>query len=310
MVRPEPVINSSLKCAAIVYAIESLDESIEYVVLIDADVIPHEQWLAQMLEPFGDQSVGATNGNRWFEPVDGTIGSWVRYLWNAAAVVQMYLYSIAWGGSLALRRKAIEGTKLIERWSRSLCEDTMVGPHMLRNGWKMVPIPRLMMVNRENISMRNAINWTYRQLLFAKLYHWRWWLVAGHGILLFGSSWLALATFIVGLFIADSLWIPTAIGLLALANYLFCGVGLILVLEKTVRDTVSHRENFDWSFVRSAAKLFVAGTLLFFVQPLGTLWASVTKKLVWRRVIYRIKNSFDIEIHSIDSAPGNDGRSI
>ena len=310
LVRPETVHDCSLKCAALVHAIEQLDESFEFVVLIDADTIPHKEWLCELLAPMADSNVGAVSGNRWFEPADNTMGSWVRYVWNAAAVVQMYLYSIAWGGSLALRRKTLEQTGLLEKWGKALCEDTMIGPHVRRNGWGFVAVGKLMMVNRERISLGNAIRWTYRQLLFARLYHWRWWLVFGHGILLFGSSWLALGVLVAAFFIPGSTLIALAVFAAALANYLLCGVGLIMALEKSVRAVSGYREAFDWPIISKAHLVFAASVLLFFLQPLGTAWASVTRKLVWRGVRYRIKKPFDIAVENIEPMASEDGRSI
>ena len=51
--------------------------------------------------------MGVASGNRWYMPAEATAGSLVRYLWNAAAVVQMYWYGIAWGGSLAFKTKLL-----------------------------------------------------------------------------------------------------------------------------------------------------------------------------------------------------------
>ncbi len=58
-------------------------------------------------------------------PIASSWGALVRYLWNAAAIVQMYWYEIAWGGTLAVKRKAIEKAGLLERWRHAFCEDTM-----------------------------------------------------------------------------------------------------------------------------------------------------------------------------------------
>ena len=74
------------------------------VALLDADTIPHRTWLRELVAPLADPRVGAATGNRWYMPAEAGWAGLVRYLWNAAAVVQMYCYGIAWGGTLALKR--------------------------------------------------------------------------------------------------------------------------------------------------------------------------------------------------------------
>src|SRR5207249_7179328 len=44
----------------------------------------------------------STTGIRWFAPPEGW-GSLVRHLYNAGSLPQMFVFDLAWGGSLALR---------------------------------------------------------------------------------------------------------------------------------------------------------------------------------------------------------------
>ena len=87
----------SLKCQSLVYVINKLSHETEVVAFIDADAIVNAQWLIQLVDPLAASNVGATTGNRWFSPPDDRLGTWVREIWNAAAIVQMQLYDIAWG---------------------------------------------------------------------------------------------------------------------------------------------------------------------------------------------------------------------
>jgi cellulose synthase/poly-beta-1,6-N-acetylglucosamine synthase-like glycosyltransferase len=317
LVRPAEVSDSGLKNASLVFAIESLDPSFELIALIDADTVAHETWLEQLLAPFQDENapsnakVGATTGNRWFEPVDQRIGSWVRYVWNAAAVVQMYLYGITWGGSLGIRRKVLEETGLLDRWRKALCEDTMVGPHLRRHGWKLIAVPELMMVNREKVRLKEALTWIFRQLFFARLYHWRWWLVAGHGILLLGASWFSLMVVVAGLFIEDGISLSMAVLSIMVLNFVACGGGLILSLEYGVRQVISNRQPISWTAGSRIHCVLAGSLLLFFVQPIGIFWASLTKTLVWRGVRYRVRRPFEIKVRDIvQVATESDGHSL
>ncbi|HEY4761846.1 MAG TPA: glycosyltransferase family 2 protein, partial [Thermoguttaceae bacterium] len=98
----------SLKCSAVTQSIGRLDDSFQVAALIDADTMPHRSWLRELTAPMADDHIGAATGNRWYMPEVSSWGALVRYLWNAAAVVQMYWYEIAWGGTLAVKRKVID----------------------------------------------------------------------------------------------------------------------------------------------------------------------------------------------------------
>ena len=116
----------SLKCSSVLQAISELDESFEVVALVDADTIPHRNWLRELVAPLADERVGASTGNRWYMPTQPTWGALVRYIWNSAAIVQMYWYRIPWGGTLAIKTRVFRETDVLEKWGNSFCEDTML----------------------------------------------------------------------------------------------------------------------------------------------------------------------------------------
>ncbi len=93
----------SLKCSSIIQAIDAIPSQYEVVAFIDADTVPDQSWLSDLVKPLADPTVGASTGNRWYAPRTNSLGAWVRKVWNAAAVVQMQRYQVPWGGSLALR---------------------------------------------------------------------------------------------------------------------------------------------------------------------------------------------------------------
>src|SRR5262249_1870383 len=142
----------SLKLSALVQAIRQLPASTEVVALIDADVIPHRQWLRNLAQPLTDPRVGATSGVRWY--MAGGPARWgtlVRSAWSAAACTQMDAFRIPWGGSLAFRTELFRRSDLLERWARSFVEDT--GSHrVLRSlGLRLCRVPEATMVNHENV---------------------------------------------------------------------------------------------------------------------------------------------------------------
>ena len=124
-------------------AASSLDESVGFIAQLDADTIPHSTWLRELATALADERVGAATGNRWYMPERVSIAAMVRYIWNAAAVVQMYSYGIAWGGTLAVKTSVLRETDLLKRWSNAFCEDTMLYAFLKKHRLRVAFVPSL-----------------------------------------------------------------------------------------------------------------------------------------------------------------------
>lgn len=172
----------SLKNQAIISAVTESDESIEVFALVDADGVVDPDWLNSLVLPLVNPAVGATTGNRWFAPMIPNIGSLVRQAWNAAALPQMTLYNIPWGGSLAVKRSTITQCNLLDLWSTAFCEDTMLTGVLRRHGLKVVNVQGVIVPSTESTTLGAAQSWISRQLLTVRLHHQSWPLVLAHAL--------------------------------------------------------------------------------------------------------------------------------
>ena len=146
-----------LRISSLLQAVSSLDPGIGAVVLVDADVVPHATWLRELAGPMRDPAVGATTGIRWYMPESANLGTLVRYLWNAAAIPQMYAFGIGWGGSLAIRTELLADARLTDKWSRILFEDTFTANEVRKLGHKLEFVPAATMVNKEVTDLKSAL---------------------------------------------------------------------------------------------------------------------------------------------------------
>lgn len=276
----------SLKCMAIATAIHSLPESIEAVAMIDADSIVTPSWLGTLLAPLADPEVGAATGNRWFRATSPTtIGSQVRGVWNAAAVVQMYLYEIPWGGSLALRTEVIQQANLVEHWLKGFCEDTMLTSILHQEGYRIARPPELIVVNEESTSILGAYRWLHRQLLTVRLHHPRWPLIWLHGIAT-GLPMLGLLLAAVSAGLGS--FYTTAVLLILVVMYQLAGVLALTAIVRAHRPLLRHgaqpiptgRELILYSLAMPLTQL------LHFIATLQTTRVS---RVRWRGIQYRLK---------------------
>ena len=184
----QPGTHRSLKCSALLTAFAEINRcevESEVIALVDADTCCDPDWLLDLVTPLADPTIDATSGNRWFEPADNALGSWVRQIWNAAAVVQMALYGIPWGGSLAFRRSLLEETDFRDRLERAFCEDTLLGDVLMKERRTFHTSTNLVVSNAESTTLPAASSFIQRQLLTTRLYHRSWPWVLLHGLSIF-----------------------------------------------------------------------------------------------------------------------------
>lgn len=285
----------SLKCSSLLQVISELDDSYEAVALLDADTVPHRTWLRELTEALADPRVGAATGNRWYMPASASWAGLVRYLWNAAAIVQMCCYGIPWGGTLALKMSALRRSSLLDRWGKAFCEDTMVYRALADQGLRVAFVPSLMMINRENCDMPGFFGWVRRQLLAARLYHPGWPAVAFHGLvtpilLLVGFATLAAAV-VSGNHPALA-WTAAALGC-----YFAPMPILIGLMEQSVRRIARARgETTDWLTLRGVLRTLPAILLTQVVYAAAMISVLFLRSVDWRGVRYQVHGPWHVHL--------------
>lgn len=296
----QPHDTCALKCSALVQAVSSLDESFQVVALLDADTLPHRTWLRELVAPLGDRSVGVASGNRWYMPHRTNLGSLVRYVWNAAAVVQMYWNRFTWGGSVALRSEVFRCPELLDRWRRSVSSDTVIYNVVRRLGLRTAFVPTLLMVNRESCSLGQFYRWVTRQLVVGRLYHPGWPAVLAHGL---GTTVVLLAAVAL---VPYAAWKghgysagALAVGLL---GYLLAMLAALAVLEYSVQRVVHLRgESCGWITPGVLASALFVLPLTQLAYAAALVAAMRLRKVAWRGVQYEI--AADGRIHMVEYRP-------
>lgn len=291
----QPSDRCSLKCSSVVQAVRGIDEEVEFIALIDADTIAHASWLRELATALEDDRVGAATGNRWYMPRNVSQAALIRYAWNAAAIVQMYWYQIAWGGTLAIKTSVLRQTDLLDRWSQAFCEDTMLFTHLKKSGLRLAFVPSLMMVNREDCDLRGYFSWVRRQLLTARLYHPAWTAVAAHGVMTTVGPLAALG-------IGTWAWLAdeqvAAVSILgSLLGYQLVLMLTLVPMEYAVRRIVAARGGQTaWLGIVGALKAMLAILLTQVVYGAALFSASRMRQVDWRGIHYRFDKSGKVQL--------------
>lgn len=278
----------SLKCSALLEALQQIPVHIQIIAFIDADTVPDPNWLGDLVAPLADEEVGATTGNRWFAPAAATFGGYVRKIWNAAAIVQMDIYNIAWGGSLAIKRSVIDQCRLSEIWNTSFCEDTLLSTALAKHGFKLVRVPHLISVNTESTSVKDSFWWIVRQLMTIRLYHPRWPLVKIHGFATTVGSVFALLGLVLLLVSGNQrelYWL-----LAVLIAFQSWNLLLLWIVERTNLAIVESRENDQETTAETVnwPLQILAYLLVQLIQPVACVFADRARRIQWRGIKYEI----------------------
>ena len=284
----------SLKCSALIQAVTELEPDCEVIAFVDADTIPHPNWLRELVDPLKNRQVGLTTGNRWYVP--GTQwGTMCRYLWNVAAVGQMHLYRIPWAGSLAIRTELVRQAKLLERWEQAFCEDTMLRQVLQEKNLQIESVASLMMVNREECTLPSFRRWVSRQFLNAKLYHPGWNAILLYGTITFLIPASAALSMAIALFTGQ--WFSAVV----LGGSLLLYFALLLVLigrwQQAVQKKLMLRgESLPSGSIGNFLKLIIAIPLTQLVCAIALWQAMLTQQVEWRGITYQVKGPWDIKL--------------
>jgi len=298
--------NRSLKCSALLTAVLDLqaqDQPPELLAFVDADARVAPDWLSRLVTPLLEtnaqeskavttSTIGATTGNRWFEPTTNNLGSQFRAAWNAAALPQMQIYRVAWGGSLALKLTTIDQCDLLTRWSKAFCEDTMLASVLQANGLHAYRVPELIVVNRESTTLKAAIGWIGRQLLTVRLHHRAWPLILSHatfgGFCFFAPLVLMMATPIQD----RQLAISTGLVWLAQLGLNIAVLGYIRRLNISAIQKSALNTTNTWGLL---SKL-TASIALQAIYPFLAIGAAFRQRTRWRGIDYRIGRQGETEM--------------
>lgn len=287
--------NCSLKCSSLLQAVSELDDSYKVVALVDADTVVHRNWLRELVSPLAHPKVGATTGNRWYLPTGRYWGSLVRYVGNVSTVVQMYLFRIPWGGTLAVKTELLRQTGLLDKWGQAFNEDTMIRKVLQKHGMQVKFVPSLIMLNREECELPSLKYSLMRQLLCSRLYHPLWLAVISDAISSILQPTLVIVLFLAALLTGE--WNVAALLFGCFSIYTLGLLFMMLALEQGVQQIIrKHGEPMTKLSARTVVKMLIAIPLTQWVYGIAMVLSLGMRRVNWRGVSYQIKGPWGIRL--------------
>ena len=191
-------------------------------------------------------------------------------------------FQIPWGGSMAVRSDLFLNDELRSRLQLAFGEDCAFSQYSLDHGERIVYPPSLVIVNHEEIGVRDFCRFNVRQLISTRVCHHSW-------------PWLVLYSLISSLAMTYPLWRCMGLPVSGLADivftlYCFAMWGGELAQASAFRRVLATRNETitGWNEWGRWVDSLLAVIVLPYLHLGAVLHASTLRRVCWRGVWYRV----------------------
>ncbi len=252
------------------------------VVFTDADILPDQTWLSQLIQPIASRTAAASSGYRWLLPADRRWPTLVAAAidLSIATAARSERWNLCWGGSIALDRAALDQIDLPAIWNRAASDDLTLTAALRARGLKIKAPLSVLVPSPVAYSWTSLFSFARRQYLLVKAYAPRHWWLAGWTLCLptLAATVATTETF------AGRWWVAGLI--LASLTLLQARLGIRrriadLVLPKTAINAARTTISFaHWAW-----------PLIHLVHVSAFLASCVGQRFTWAGIDYRLRGS-------------------
>jgi cellulose synthase/poly-beta-1,6-N-acetylglucosamine synthase-like glycosyltransferase len=161
-------------------ALSRLRKDDRIVVFADADVVPADTWLSQLVRPVANGDTASSCGYRWQLPVKGDWPSLILAAadLSVATAARSRRWNLCWGGSVAVARDALEQLNLQREWARAASDDLTLTRALRSHALRIYAPPFVLVPSPVSHDWASLFRFMHRQYLLIRIYAPRHWLFA------------------------------------------------------------------------------------------------------------------------------------
>jgi len=265
----------------LLHGIAAANAAAQVLAFADIDASPRRDWLRSLVAPLADPQNTVSTGFRWYLPGVGFV-SRLRAAWDTSIATMMgdHNHNFAWGGSMAIRADDFRRLKIAERyWASTVSDDYAVTRAVREAGGKIAFEPRCLVASREELSLRDFLRWSTRQIIITRVYAAHLWRLGIAAYLFYcGTVALGLAALVLP---ADTAYQRLAVAVTLLV-ILFLGAA-----KGYIRSVVS-REVFAPETGRRTSCYWQLSPLVPWIMLGNFVVAGFTRRIKWRGTEYEL----------------------
>ena len=275
--------NAGGKVAALLTALETDAWSSEVYAFVDSDALVPPDWLAAIVNPLREQSVGVTTGFRWYFPQRG-FWCHVEDAWNASGTNLLFSerYSFPWGGAMAIRAETLRRIKIEEVWGNAISDDLSLNSALRKHGYRVMFLPQCCVVTYNETNLRQLLSWTSRQVTLVKAYDRKLW---NYGLVAYAFfnllTMLGAFSLIAAVFVSSSWLLPAFLLLLPSLLGVYRGA-------QRARSFKRAMPQFAVEFERAGVVDSIASLIVPWIMTYCIIKSARTNVIEWRGRTYEL----------------------
>ncbi len=269
-------------------AVDKTTDRDEILAFVDADACPEPNWLHALVTPltYGPH-IGATTGYRFYIPMGKSRANDVLCVINSivGSLMGPYRRTVAWGGSMAMRRADFYSYGVHDAWLNALSDDYVLSHCVKKKARTCIHfVPQCLVASAASFDWTSLNEFAVRQYRITRICAPRIWFTALSGILLFVFALLSSLVISIESLVLhrDNFWIPISV---FLTIYLLGSLRGYMLLRGGLRLLPTHQKE-----LRRASRFFIFGyPLVQFINAFFILRGSLGNRITWRGIEYKMK---------------------
>jgi ceramide glucosyltransferase len=264
------------------YAVEQLDQTFQTFVFADSDGRPGRQWLAHLVAPLADTTVGAATSFRWWLPDLGGFWTALGAAWDSSIITLLgeHTHNFCWGGATAIRRETFEAVGIRAHWTRTVSDDWAMTNALRSTGRQIHFVPECIVPTLRDTTLKGLLEFTNRQMIITRVYASNIWMAGAFAHLLYTATFLVGVALIIQSFLQGGIWLPTLL-LLFMVMLLAAAKGVLRWMAVCELLPVWKGKLVKYAWAWTMLMPFVP-----LLYALNFMVSAFTRRIVWRGMRY------------------------